>query len=127
MKCFWLLNHKIIDIQKEDLYRNYNITEIEYMPDAIAMIWADLPLGSSVDRKIIASIETWIGSFQDGDIAIVQGDATYSFTLIDRLIELGIPVFAAVTERIVTERMEGDTVVKKSIFKHVCFRRYERY
>ena len=52
----------------------------------------------------------------------VMGEMTLTFAIVSRLQALGIPCYAATTERIITELPEGR---KESVFRFVRFRKYQ--
>lgn len=58
---------------------------------------------------------------------MVQGEFTFSFSLVCRLLKAGIPVLAACSERRTITRISKNGVVEKtSCFSFVRFRKYER-
>ncbi len=56
---------------------------------------------------------------------LVQGEFTYSFLLIDALLQRGILVVASTSERVVREELAASgEVVRRSVFRFAGFRRY---
>lgn len=56
---------------------------------------------------------------------LCQGEFNLAYLVISILIEKGIPVVAACTERVVEEHREGGIYKKVSQFKFVKYRRFE--
>lgn len=124
-KCFWVLNHGITEGQQKDLIENYGVREISSLPPEMAEVWGNLPLEPFVDDSIIASLLEWLSCACSEDVIVVQGEPVYSFSLVNALLQKNIRVLAAVTARISTQKQVGDSIVKESVFKHVCFRQYK--
>ena len=55
---------------------------------------------------------------------MVQGEYTFVYRLVKRLEQKGILCVSACSRREVEEERKGDTVVKKSLFQFLQFRRY---
>ena len=71
-------------------------------------------------EKVVSDIEEL-----NPDAVLCQGEFTLCFAICNMLIAKGIPVYAACSERIVTEELNSDGQYKKhAIFE---FRRYREY
>lgn len=56
---------------------------------------------------------------------LCQGEFTLSYQVIRLLLQSGIPVVAACSERTVTEKREEGKVIKRAEYEFVRFRKYE--
>lgn len=123
MKCFWLLNHTPSPLQIDELVNRFGVSDIVFPSQTFAAVWSELPTGDVLYPDLV---DSWIDSISAPDIAIVQGDSTYTFYIVDALLEKGVRVFAATTERVVKETIHGDKVNISRIFMHKAFREYRR-
>lgn len=61
----------------------------------------------------------------DPDAVLVQGEMTLTFAVVKRLLDKGITVLCAASERICeTNVSEDGSTIRKSVFKFAGFRRY---
>lgn len=115
-----LSNHKSVTWSKEQKESAEKWGEIIDYP--FPNVWPD------ADEKDIAAMgEKIVGELMEKDAKAVmcQGEFTLSYTIIRKLKEKGIPVFAASSERVVEEQvLEDGTVEKISKFRFVRFREY---
>ena len=80
-------------------------------------------------KKMAKSIASDIcGTYQIGDVALVQGEMTFTYVLVHELQARGIVCFAACSDRVTEEVVNTDgTTTKQSIFKFVQFREYPTF
>jgi hypothetical protein len=73
-------------------------------------------------EDLVYSVIKQVHEKRDGkqDVALVQGEHTLTFLLVNKLAELGVVPVAATSERRVTETPQG----KVSVFEFCKFRRY---
>ncbi len=124
-KCYWLLNHQILDIQKEDLRKNFGVGEFVMPTAEIAALWGSVPTTQTIPDSYFEELEAWFGDASSSDVAVIQGEPTASFKVVSYLLKKGITVLAGITERKSVDREQDGKVIKTSVFEHVCFRRYE--
>jgi len=60
-------------------------------------------------------------------VVVLQGEYNAIFALVDFALNSGLIPVCAVTERVAQEEREGETVHRKYVFEHICFRRYRYY
>ncbi|GHU52398.1 hypothetical protein AGMMS49975_08090 [Clostridia bacterium] len=96
--------------------------EIRELPFPEIDSWGDEKYIDALADKYAAEIKTL-----NPDAVLCQGEMTFSFAVIQRLLELEIPVLAACSKRESVETLgaNGETV-KHSVFKFARFRRYQR-
>ncbi len=124
MNCYWLLNHDCTDEQEMELKERFGVESTISPSLDFRSVWCSLPCGCEVDREII---RPWIEAINPPDIAVVQGDSTYAFCLVDALLAKGVRVFASTTERIASERRDDKETIITRLFRHASFREYIRY
>ena len=125
-KCYWLLNHKITEEQKKELIDKFNVSEIVIPPVKISNYWSSIPAAEVLDDSDYESILSWLDNMSADDIAVVQGEFTLTYRVVNHLLDKGFSVYASVAERKSIEKIDGEVVIKQSVFTHACFRRYIR-
>ena len=123
-RCYWLLNHPMLEVQKEDLKRNYGIEEFVMPSQTIASLWGNVPTSEVIPNSYFKEIETWFADISTDDVVVIQGEPTVAFKIISDLLKRGITVLAGITERKSVDKQLDGKVVKTSVFEHVCFRKY---
>ena len=126
IRCFWLLNHRITEEQKSELKNKYNVGAFIFPPDSISRIWAAVPPVNYIPEQTLNEILSWFDTAESSDIAVVQGESTVSFRIVNYLMDNGITVLASVSDRCSEEHLVDGKLIKTSSFKHICFRKYER-
>ena len=115
-----LSNHKSITWSKEQKEAAEKWGEIMDYPFPNVLADAD-------ENDIAAMSEKIVGELMEKNAKAVmcQGEFTLSYSIIRKLKELGIPVLAASSERVVEEQvLEDGTVERISKFRFVRFREY---
>lgn len=128
-KIFCLLNHILSERQVQELIGTYGDSSIEYPPDSIKNLWSNLPVDHKLSKQTASVIFEWLNQNSTGknDIIILQGEAGYSFAIVDyALTHKFIPIHA-VTKRVVQEVCNGEKIQRTYIFEHICFRKYKYY
>jgi hypothetical protein len=125
MNMFLIFSHTLTDEQKKDSIENLKITKFIYLPDNLQKIWSNIP-------PELDSLDTYLNDIKQfirfnankGDYVLIQGD----FGAVCEIVKFSknnhlTPIYAT-TKRISIEEKTDNNVIKKSIFKHVKFRRY---
>lgn len=128
-KMFLIFSHSLTQSQREDAVSNFGIDEFVTLSDELKKIWASIPPEAKSIRLCVDKIAEWIKrNSNQGDYVLIQGDFGATFLLVDFCFESGlIPVYST-TARDADERIFNDGTVKvQRIFRHVRFRKYERW
>lgn len=128
-KIFLVFSHQLTKGQMEDAYSTFGVDEFIYLPDDLKKVWASIPPEEESIRFCVDRIAEWIKqNSRKGDYVLIQGDFGATFLLVDFCFESGlIPVYST-TARDADERAFNDGTVKvQRIFRHVRFRKYERW
>lgn len=123
MKCYWLMNHACTDEQFNELNNCFDVSEVIYPSEELKKFWSNLPCSTEYDLDLIFE---WLEKITSEAIAVVQGDSTYSFYVVNALMDKGMRVFAAVTHRDVSEIECGNATKITRVFSHIAFREYIR-
>lgn len=126
MKFFNVTNHKLTDAQQYDVHQTFNADIIE-LNDKLKQQWGNVdPYAETVDETVQAVFDFITANSAEGDMALVQGDMGCVFALVNMLQHIGITAVYATTKRSsIEQQMPDGTVVKKSTFVHVQFRKYK--
>ena len=124
VRCYWLLNHQLLEVQRKDLEKNYGVKEFVGPSSNVSDLWENVPTTEIIPDSYFDEIESWFGDISSSDVAVVQGEPTASFRIVSYLLNKGVTVLAGVTERKSIEKEQDGKVIKTSVFEHVCFRRY---
>lgn len=128
-KVFCLLNHSLTANQINELKTKFGTETIEYPPDSIKELWSNLPTTDKIIPETIDTIRNWLCSknVKKNDVIILQGEAGYSFYLIDYALKKKLIPIHSVTKRIAKETIDGEIVKRFYVFEHICFRKYCYY
>jgi len=124
---FCLLNHELTPKQKEELYSSFGAKDIIYPPASISALWAGIPTVKELTKTHLEPFTGWLHEAEPGDTLVLQGEHSATFALSDFALQKGLIPVCAVTERTTQEVQEGEKVIKKNIFEHICFRKYQYY
>lgn len=122
--CYWLMNHECSDEQRKELHERFGVSKIIYPDDSIREFWHSIPCDDFIHSRIL---DQWMDCIHSDDIAVVQGDSTYTFYVVDALLRRGVTVLASATKRMIlheAEDADGSTITR--LFRHEIFRRYSR-
>ena len=124
-KALLVFSHQLTENQEKELNREYNVKQIEKLPDNLQNIWSNVTIGESYKENLEKIKEYISKNFHIGDILVIQGNWGYTYNLVKWAIENEyLPVYSY-TERNVEEIKDGEDVKKISYFRHVKFLKYE--
>ena len=127
MKTYCLMNHQLTENQKNELACKFGSLETVYPSKELSVLWAQVPTEEKLDRGIVSCVTDWLSDAENGDLLVVQGEMGLTFIIVDYALQKGLIPLHAVTRREETETCTGEKVDKHYVFRHVCFRRYERW
>ena len=129
-KMFLVFSHKLTNEQIEDAQNNWHIDNFVYMPNDLQKVWSNInPKWDSKEllSYVIFPIFRWIKKeAEEGiDVVLIQGDVGTSCILAQLVHRSNLtPVYATTEREVVEVTAEDGSVIKRSIFKHVQFRKY---
>jgi len=121
-----LFNHTLTEAQKADAKISLGVEDFVALPHELQNIWSNVPPEIESLKSLLVPIRAFVQKeAKEGDHILIQGDFGATCQMVKYAKSLGlIPVYAT-TKREVVEVKEDDKVIKKSLFKHERFRRYE--
>lgn len=125
MTLHLLFNHALTTNQEADAIGTLGVDEFVSLPGELQQLWSNVPSDSEGLNSYLSPIETYMKeTVKSGDYVLVQGDFGATYRMVNLAKSLGATPIYATTSRDAVEVVEGDTVVKKSVFRHRRFRRY---
>jgi hypothetical protein len=122
------MNSRLNDEQVSDAERTLDVNEIVYVPQELLNIWGDIPpeLSSYELMQYIKPIKNWLlENVKNHDALLIQGEPISVYYIVYWMAQKDIKSYVATTRRVVVEEQLPDgSIVKKSTFRHVRFRRY---
>ena len=119
-----LFSHTLSDEQKNDAKQNFEVEEFVSLPNELQKLWSNFD--ADLEKLDLEPFKKFLQSVaKSGDVVLVQGDFGASFKMVRFALGLGLVPVYATTKRKAFEVVENGQTVKKSIFKHRRFRRYE--
>lgn len=123
---YLLFNHKLTPEQENDALKTLQVTDFVYLSDELQQIWSNVPSNEANLKSYLDKITKYVKkNVQKDDVVLVQGDFGATFMMVDLVRSLGGKAVYATTKRSVVEVMDGDKVIKQSVFKHEMFREYK--
>ena len=121
-----LFSHTLTDAQREDARKQWGVETYLPLPADLQRCWSDIdPMLESV-AGFLEPVTLFLREHcQKGDVVLIQGDFGACCLMAKEAKRLGAAPVYATTKRIVEEFVEEGRQVKKSIFEHRRFRRYE--
>ncbi len=121
-----LFNHKLTFEQENDAIKTLQVTDFIYLNDELQKIWSNVPSNEPDLKNYLNEIINHIKeNVTKDDVVVIQGDFGATFMMVDLVRSLGAIAVYATTKRSVVEVMDGDKVIKQSVFKHEMFRVYK--
>jgi hypothetical protein len=120
-----MTNHTITPEQYDQLKESWGITVIHELPETLSNKFRDVPVDKINFRSYAEPFINWASAFKlkNDEPIWIQGEPGLTFTLVQGLKSKGLTIIHASTPRIVSES-EG---IKKSIFRHCTFRKYQDF
>ena len=121
-----LFSHHLTDTQKNDAQKNWDIESFVALSMDLQHRWSNInPELESIKNDLLPFCDFIDETVSDGDLILIQGDfGACCFMAHYAKSKHTIPVYAT-TKRSVEEYTENGKNIKKSIFEHRRFRRYE--
>lgn len=128
MKMAVLMNHTMNNDQILQAQTELGVEYFVLPPENVIERWSDADPYADLAHLGIDIITEWLTQETSlGDYVLVQGDYGLTFAVVDWCLRSGLIPVHATTKRCVVESMEGETKVVKREFRHVKFRKYERF
>ena len=124
---FLFFSHKLTSLQIEDAKKNLGVDEFIYLNDELQELFSNIP-PKEVDlgEYLKPLFKFLIDNCKSGDYVLIQGE----FGVVYRLVELSkildlVPLYSTTKRESIEEIFDGK-VIKKSVFSHIEFRKYEK-
>jgi len=125
-KMLLLFSHQLTQKQKEDAIRIWGVEEFISLPESLQCIWSDISPDLASLEDYLKPIKAFVDeASNENDLILIQGDFGASYMMVNESKKRNLTPVYATTQRVVEECIDGDKKVKKSIFEHRRFRKYE--
>ncbi|RKD31292.1 hypothetical protein BET03_03935 [Thermohalobacter berrensis] len=122
------MSHDLTDFQIYEAKTKLGIKKVKTLPQNLQKIWGNINPEGKLPKDILVEIVNWIEeNSNEKDYVLVQGDFGATYYIVDYCFKKNrIPIYAT-SKRDVEEKVIGNKVVTNRVFKHVNFRRYEKF
>jgi hypothetical protein len=126
---FLLFSHNITDKQIEDAKLTLDVDEFVEIPENLQEIWSQVSPEGDLPIEDLNKIIDWLkGRADKNDIVLVQGDFGAVCYMVSACFNLNlIPVYSTTNRFAIENKREDGSIEKRSIFEHICFRKYVIY
>jgi len=125
--CLVIFNHNLLTNEQQTSIKSYGCHNVIYLPDDLKTIWKNIdPVTEKIE--LLKKIEEFtLKSTNPFDYVLIQGEFGATVKLVNFCFKHNrIPIYATSKRESIEERQADGSVVKKSVFKFVRFRKYER-
>lgn len=122
-----LLSHPLTDEQIEELRDiSGDAGDIIRMPEELQAIWKQIDIDDSYRKKRMRIFDWLSRQSTAGDYILVQGEWGTTYAVVDWCFKFQrIPIFAFAERRVIEEQTGSKEIIKKSVFVHRRFARYD--
>jgi len=122
-----IFNHNLLTDEQQISIKSFGCQNVIYLPDELKSIWKNIdPATEKIE--LLKNIEEFtLKNTNPFDYVLIQGEFGATVKLVNFCFKHNrIPVYATSIRESVEEIQADGSVVKKSVFKFVRFREYER-
>ena len=122
---YLLFNHTLTQEQSNDAYATLKVADIIYAPRELLSLWRSIPPElPHIKERLYPLYDYMFKTCKAGDYMLIQGDFGATYQVVQKALSLGLIPLYATTKRYAVEKMIEGQMVKRSLFRHVMFRRY---
>jgi len=125
---FLLFNHALTADQEADARSSLGIDRIVPAPQAIQVIWSNVPPDLEELTEYLKPVYTWLAdTAEPNDFILVQGDFGATCLIADFTQAQGLqPVYSTTVREAAEDHLPDGSVLTVHRFKHRMFRHYKR-
>lgn len=121
-----LFSHKLEKQQSEDAKKNWGVEYFVALPKPLQTLWSNIDPDLDSLEDVLSPLRAFIQeNGREGDLVLIQGDFGASCLMASYVRQCGLVPVYATTKRVAEEYIKEGKRVKKSIFEHRRFRKYE--
>ena len=125
-KMFLLFSHNLTQIQIDDAKNNLDIEKFVSLSQDLQELWSNIPSDLIFIKEYLLPFKNFLTENSNfGDVVLIQGDFGAVYQMVNFANDLGLKAVYATTTRVIEEIVIDEKTVKKSIFEHRRFRKYE--
>jgi hypothetical protein len=124
-----LFNHHLTLQQEEDAHKSLHVEQIVSPPQDVLRLWGQIPPELPQLSDYLKPVLRWLKDVaQPEDFILIQGDFGACFYMVQAAFGLNLIPICATTRREADEKTMPDGSIQViHQFKHVLYRRYEKY
>lgn len=127
-KMFLVFTHKLTLEQKKDANKTLGVEDFVYLPSDLQYLWSNVSPYSVDFSRSLQPIYTFLKeNATDQDFILIQGEFGATVLMVNLCSKQNLKTLYATTERESSEIKRGNKIIKKSVFKHIQFRKYKIY
>ena len=124
-KAFVLTNHYVMQEQREDLFLNWNVSQIFELPADLKKAWAEIPPDAESVECFAAPVIAWLAeNAAPADIVWVQGEWGVTALVLNWCRANGFCAIYSTTGRSAQEVRMAEGIRLTHLFRHVRFRKF---
>lgn len=125
-KLYLIFNHTLTEEQTGDAKASLSCNAVVSPPKDLQDLWSNVPPElESLSDYLQPLKEFFAANIKKGDFVLIQGDFGATYMIVNFVKNLGATPVYATTSRNVVEATEGGKTIKRSVFKHERYRKYE--
>jgi hypothetical protein len=126
---YLIFNHQLTEIQAKAAVTQLEIQRIHSFPDELQALWGQIPSDIPELTPYLSPVIHWLKNLaKPYDYVLIQGDFGACYILVQEAFRLGlIPIYSTTQRKVVEEQGADGAVRLTHEFRHVIFRKYERW
>ncbi len=128
-KLVVLFNHRLTDLQKQDVRASLGVTEFIEPDIGLRQAWANIPTEAENvrDTAEFIRVRNWLGQVgKPGDYVLIQGEFGATFAMVQASLQYQlIPIYSTTKRQAVEEHQPDGGVITRHLIRHVRFRKYQ--
>jgi hypothetical protein len=126
---FCIMNHELTAEQLTEARKRFGIETVHELPADLKRYWENVPPEGELMTEELRQLLVWLDTnVQPGDYIIIQGEYGASWLIVDFCFTRGfIPIYATSKRESREQRIGIEKKIKMHIFRHVQFRKYQRW
>ena len=127
-KMIVIFNHEVLSEEQIKYSKSkLDVSDIKYLDEDLKQIWRQID--PFLDKLDLSLIEDFVlKNSEKKDFVLIQGEFGATYKLVNFCFKYGrIPLYATTERKSVEEKNEDGSVEKRSLFRFVRFREYEKY
>jgi len=125
--CLVIFNHNMLTFEQQESIKQLGCQNVIYLPDKFNSVWKNINPATDKIESLKEIKDFTLKNTNLYDYVLIQGEFGATYIMVNFCFENSrIPIYATSKRESIEERLADGSVIKKSVFKFVRFREYER-